>query len=139
MSAIIVLVLRIILILFLYGFLVFAFLTLWRELKITSENERGLNSPKITIGLKGESPKQFVQTEILVGRGMENDIQFINETVSLTHARLFFHNNFWMLEDSHSTNGTFLNGELIHSATILVDEDQIGIGDEVIKIVLGNK
>lgn len=80
---------------------------------------------------------EFEQPEITFGRGPHHDIQISEEVVSENHARIYFLNGNWMLEDSHSTNGTFLNGERIHSPTVLVDEDTFNIGGKTFTFLLG--
>ena len=139
MSAIIVLIIRILMVLSIYSFLALALLTLWRELKKTSERQATLAHPAITIHIEGKAKRQFLQPEILIGRGLENDIQLTDETISLQHARIYHLNENWMVEDSQSTNGTFLNGESIHSPTVLVDQDRIDIGSKTLEVnISGN-
>lgn len=134
MSAILVLVLRILMVVSIYGFLALAFLALWRELKKTSSDQAALARPTITFSIEGQARKTYTQSEILLGRGTENDIPFEDETISQRHARIFFLNNHWMIEDIQSTNGTYLNGELIHAPAVLIDEDRIDIGSKSLEV-----
>ncbi len=134
MSAIIVLILRILLVVCIYSFLGIALLALWQELRKSSKEQEALSHPKITIDIDGKSIKQYAQAEIMIGRGEENDIRFQDETISLQHARIFYFNNNWMVEDSHSTNGTFLNGETIHSPVVMIDGDRIEIGGKTLNV-----
>ncbi|MBM3137960.1 MAG: FHA domain-containing protein, partial [Chloroflexi bacterium] len=110
MSAIVVLIIRILMIVSIYGFLGLAFLALWRELKKTTEQQAANAQPSLSLIIDGSENLQFSQPEIFIGRSANNDIQVIDETVSQHHARIFFQYDHWMLEDSRSTNGTFLNG-----------------------------
>jgi pSer/pThr/pTyr-binding forkhead associated (FHA) protein len=134
MSAIIVLIIRILMVACIYGFLGFALIAMWRELKRTTEQQTATARPTLSLTIDGTENLQFSQPEILIGRSVENDIQVIDETVSQQHARIFFQNNHWMLEDSQSTNGTFLNGDMIHSAAVLIEEDRIDIGNKTIVV-----
>lgn len=136
MSAIIVLILRITLVLCLYGFLIFSFVLLWKEMRKTNENQTLSKASTIAVEIEGEGLREFAQQEIRIGRSSENDIQFPEETISMNHARIFFHNNHWMLEDTHSTNGTYLNGEKILAATVVVDQDKITIGERNLRTKL---
>jgi len=77
----------------------------------------------------------FSQPEITIGRGLDNDILLEDETVSLNHARIYLLNKSWMIEDSQSTNGTFLNDEILHLAVILVDQDLIKVGEKIIRVI----
>lgn len=139
MSAILVLVIRILMVVSIYGFLALAFLALWRELKKTSSDQAALAHPTITLLIDGDTRKTYTQPEILIGRGTENDIPLEDETISHRHARIFFLNNNWMIEDSQSTNGTYLNGEIIHAPAVLIDEDRIDIGSKSIEVHLTEK
>ena len=136
MSAILVLVIRILMVASIYGFLVLAFLALWRELKKYSSDQAELARPTITLLIDGDTRKTYTQPEILIGRSAENDIPLEDETISQRHARIFFLNNNWMVEDSHSTNGTYLNGEIIHAPAVLIDQDRIDIGSKTIEVHL---
>jgi pSer/pThr/pTyr-binding forkhead associated (FHA) protein len=132
MSAIIVLFIRILMVASIYGFLGFAFFALWHELKKTTEQQAATAQPSLSINVEGKENLQFSKPEIFLGRSAENDIQIIDETVSQQHARIFYLNNNWMLEDNQSTNGTFLNGEIIHSQTVLIEKDRIDIGNKTL-------
>jgi len=72
--------------------------------------------------------------EIFIGRDPQNDLQLNDETISARHARIFLSNSLWMVEDSLSTNGTFLNNEKILSPTALVEDDIIRCGKINIRI-----
>ena len=65
--------------------------------------------------------------DIVIGRSPECDIQFIVENVSRRHARVFFHNEEYMIEDLESTNGLFVNGVKVVRCA-LRNNDQIELG-----------
>lgn len=136
MSAIIVLILRIFLIISLYGFLFLCLVTLWRELEKTIKQQSSEYSPQIQLDIMDGRILKFSQPEISIGRRSGRDIQIDNETVSLDHARIFFTNNSWMVEDRNSTNGTKLNNEALDSPVVLVDGDQIKLGNYEIRVIL---
>ena len=64
-----------------------------------------------------------------IGRAVENDIVITSRRVSREHARLMRRGWRVILEDSGSTNGTFLNDERALNPVELRDADRIGIGD----------
>jgi hypothetical protein len=66
---------------------------------------------------------------ITIGRAIENDIVVTSKRVSREHACV--RRDRWrvILEDLGSTNGTFLNDELVLTPVPLHDEDHIKIGD----------
>ncbi|WP_052889101.1 FHA domain-containing serine/threonine-protein kinase [Thermogemmatispora carboxidivorans] len=72
---------------------------------------------------------RFHQDVTTIGRTNGNDFIIAGRTVSRRHARLWFDNGFWYLEDLQSANGTLVNGERIQQ-TVLRDGDVIQLGDE---------
>ena len=135
MSAIIVLILRILLVACLYIFLAVSFVILWRDLIKTIELQKSRAYPRLDFDLNNGAIMTFSQPEITIGRGLNNDILLEDETVSLNHARIYLLNKSWMIEDSQSTNGTFLNDEILHLAVILVDQDLIKVGEKIIRVI----
>jgi pSer/pThr/pTyr-binding forkhead associated (FHA) protein len=50
------------------------------------------------------------QTELLVGRHPACDVVLRHPSVSRRHARVFFRDGRWIVQDLDSTNGTEVNG-----------------------------
>ncbi len=67
-----------------------------------------------------------------IGRGEEVPIHLSDTEASREHARLRIRNERVEVEDLQSTNGTFVNGELISSSSELNDGDRIQIGSTTI-------
>ena len=65
--------------------------------------------------------------DIVIGRSPQCDIRFVVENVSRRHARVFFHNEEFMIEDLESTNGLFVNGVKVVRCA-LRNNDQIELG-----------
>ena len=128
MSAIVVLGLRILMTASLYAFLVLALLFFLREMQHTIRQKESQHLPSIFLHADGLPVRSFSQMEILIGRDAQNDLQLQDDTISARHARIFNSNNLWMVEDSQSTNGTFLNNEKILSPTALVEDDILRCG-----------
>src|ERR1051325_2737326 len=61
-------------------------------------------------GLKIAHP---VGDELLIGRGEDCQIRIERPTVSKHHAKIFFKNERWYVEDLGSSNFTYLNGHKI--------------------------
>ncbi len=63
----------------------------------------------------------------LLGRNSDQ-IPLTDNTVSRRHAEIRQQDGYWVLEDLHSSNGTYVNGERIHQAVRLKHGDQIKVG-----------
>jgi pilus assembly protein CpaF len=96
----------------------------------------------ISLRVQGESdpePKveSFAKDELSIGRVAGNDLVLANTTVSSHHARIYRSNGSWTVADQQSTNGTFLNGQLLAEPASLSDGDEIAVGDFRIHVDLG--
>jgi pSer/pThr/pTyr-binding forkhead associated (FHA) protein len=133
MSGSIILALRLTLAFALYGFLGWALVVLWRDIRrqgISLANRR-ITSINLTIRHRRAAPivTNFTQPEITLGRDPGCDIPLVDDTVSTRHAQLTYHHNQWWLEDLSSTNGTTLNQIAITMPTVLTAGDEIKCGD----------
>jgi pSer/pThr/pTyr-binding forkhead associated (FHA) protein len=135
MPATTILVLRILLIASLYGFLLWAFFTIWRDLKRQSMILADHQAPPIILsGQDGQSVYRFTKPEIVIGRDPVYDISLNDKTVSTQHARLSHHHHQWWVEDLNSTNGTFLNQEPVSTSVVVTSGDQLRCGQVVFGI-----
>lgn len=122
--------------LLLYAFFIGVLGLLYSALK----DKLTLPDPSITeIGLtrldeNGEETRKqsFRKPVITIGRNMDLDVFLDNSTVSSEHARITLIKGQWWIEDENSTNGTFLNGQLIDQPSVLIDSDEISVGDQKI-------
>ena len=64
-----------------------------------------------------------------VGRSPLCDILVPRSTISRVHARISREGPRYMIADAGSANGTFINGQLLHTAHLLNNNDAIGLGD----------
>ncbi|MEM7137163.1 MAG: GGDEF domain-containing protein [Myxococcota bacterium] len=74
---------------------------------------------------------------VRLGRGSDNTIVLDNDSVSRRHARVERREGHYLLVDMNSTNGTYVNDELVHDHR-LVRGDQIKIGDTILKFLSGS-
>lgn len=87
----------------------------------------------VRIEVEGKPPRDynydFQQPEITFGRDPDNDIQVPLTTVSRQHARIFFEQGDYFLEDLNSTHGTKHNDTHLgkHEKKLLRDGDEISI------------
>lgn len=84
--------------------------------------------------LGGGDPIPLRKEEMLVGRRPTCDIQLDFENVSGKHCQLRFVNGVWHVRDLHSTNGTMVNGQLIHSEHGVMPDDELGIAGHLFMI-----
>jgi serine/threonine protein kinase len=81
--------------------------------------------------MAGRSYK-FHQDVTTIGRTNGNDLVISERTVSRRHARLWFADGRWYLEDLQSANGTLVNNVRIYQPVALNDNDIVNFGDEVV-------
>lgn len=140
MSAILLLILRIILAVLLYGFLGLAIYTLMRDLKQQGELLVARQPPPITLtnmaGSEGHS-QRYTQPMIILGRDDDCDFSMDDQTVSSQHARLSYRKQQWWLEDLASTNGTYLNGEVVSAPVVVTHGDALRLGHLEVKLEIG--
>jgi pilus assembly protein CpaF len=94
----------------------------------------------IVISEKGgaERRETFVQGEVTVGRAQGVDLRLDKGNVSKQHAKLAFKDGRFIVSDLKSTNGTWVNGKKIASATILREGDKVYVGDFVLRVEAGS-
>ena len=138
MIATLVLLLRLILAVALYAFLGWALWTLLRELKQQGDKLALQKTPTLSLHFKiaevNESVKHFTQPEIMIGRDTKCDLSMMDEALSAHHARLTHHHGQWWLEDLNSTNGTFLNREILTTPAVVITGDQFKCGNTLFDI-----
>jgi two-component system, cell cycle response regulator len=77
------------------------------------------------------------QPAVIIGRSSKSDIQVDQESVSRNHAKIINTGKTIILRDLGSTNGTYVNDELIDEY-VLRDGDLIKIGRTIFKFLSGN-
>ena len=140
MSGPVILVLRLLLTISLYAFLVWAFTSLWRDIKLQGALLAGRKTPpiSITVNQPDQIPqiRRFIQPEVTIGRDPACECPVEGKSISARHARLTFHHNQWWLEDLDSTNGTLLNMEKLALPTVVISGDEFRCGETLFTISL---
>ncbi len=72
---------------------------------------------------------------ITVGRSPECDIHIDNPAVSGFHAKIYRESGRFFIEDTNSTNGTFINGNRVLKAALIMGDD-ISIGKHTLNFIL---
>jgi pSer/pThr/pTyr-binding forkhead associated (FHA) protein len=139
-SAIILLILRILLASLLYGFFGLAIYTLLRDLRQQGDLLAARQPPPLTLtGLLENHAlsHRYNKPEVILGREPGCDFPLDDKTVSSRHARLSYHHQQWWLEDLASTNGTFLNSEAITTPVVITHGDELRLGHIELHIEIG--
>ena len=92
----------------------------------------------MTITEKGgkAATREFDKPEITIGRIQGNDIVLPKSNISKRHARIIQNGDGFVIIDSKSTNGTYINGKRIDAPYDLQAGDKIFVGDFTIEIEL---
>ena len=140
-SELVVLGLRVLFVLALYGLLVWVALSARRGIgdAYTPDLPRARASRLLVLASPGGVPAPATVFELAevttIGRVSGNQIVLPDSGVSAQHARLQWEKSHWRITDLGSTNGTLINDKLIHSATPLEPGDLIGIGPIVLRLL----
>jgi hypothetical protein len=68
-----------------------------------------------------------------LGRGLEVDVRLRDIAVSRRHARIQQREGTFLLEDQHSPNGVYLNGQRVEAPRALQDGDVIELGRTLLR------
>lgn len=77
------------------------------------------------------------EQSVHIGRGGENTIVLENDSVSRQHARVDKRGHHYFVTDLNSTNGTYVNDDLV-SDYQMRRGDQLKIGDTIVKFLSGS-
>ncbi|HEX4207699.1 MAG TPA: FHA domain-containing protein [Ktedonobacteraceae bacterium] len=133
------LILRILLVVLLYLFLMQVVIAITRDLRRTAKaNEEGGSDQPPVLGhlvvvdsgpssvLPGTRFDLSPQTNI--GRGPTNVITIQDNFVSAEHTRMWFRNGEWHVQDAGSVNGTFVNNQPAREPLVAKSGDIIRVG-----------
>jgi pSer/pThr/pTyr-binding forkhead associated (FHA) protein len=65
---------------------------------------------------------------VQIGRSRYNDVRLDEDSVSSRHASLVMRDNRWIVFDVRSTNGTYVEGQLVHDARVLPSACELRFG-----------
>lgn len=74
------------------------------------------------------------ESGVLLGRNPECTLVLDDDYASGRHARVFYEDKAWYVEDLGSTNGTHVNGERITESHVLQAGTQLRIGTTVLEL-----
>jgi pSer/pThr/pTyr-binding forkhead associated (FHA) protein len=87
--------------------------------------------------IKGSRKRQVLQMpseETVVGRQQGCELRIPSPLVSRRHCRLTFRDNRLTVEDLHSANGSYVNGNLVERQTLIRPGDQLAIGPIIFRV-----
>lgn len=131
MTGSLLLILRLLTAVSLYAFLGFAFYILWKDLKRQTGEITRKAPPQLTLAYQAGDTSlnyPFSIPELTIGRDISCECVVNDTTVSAQHARLVYRQGQWWVEDLHSTNGTYLNHELVLSPLVIASGDLLRLG-----------
>lgn len=114
-----------------------------KEADISEDEETMIREPlsrkevSLKIALNGQNKKKIIldSIETNIGRQKSNEIVLEDRSVSRVHAQLINKKYYYKIRDLSSTNGSYVNGELITEQK-LVDGDRIRLGKTVLEFSL---
>jgi pSer/pThr/pTyr-binding forkhead associated (FHA) protein len=97
-----------------------------------ASTEAGPRSPRLVVErAPGHEPGMIYDLEgdIVLGRGERAEIRLEDPFASSRHAHVYEQGNIVVIEDLDSTNGTYLNEELLQTPRPLHPGDRVRIGE----------
>jgi len=129
------LALRIVLAILLYGFLALAFYVVARDLeKRATEAPPSCPAAVLVVESETQAERSLALKPITaIGRGRDNHVVIDDPFASANHAIVTWRDNAWWVEDLESHNGTYLNDERVGKPQLLVHGDRIRIGETILQ------
>ncbi len=131
---------RVAFLIFLYLFLIRAFAALQRALAVeqaVAARPAGIAFLVVQRSVRGAprvGERMALRAVSSIGRDAGNDVVLNDEAASARHALMEFADGEWWVEDSGSTNGTRVNGEVIRSRERLRYGDELGVGRVALRL-----
>ncbi|MBK7534148.1 MAG: diguanylate cyclase [Myxococcales bacterium] len=91
----------------------------------------------VIYGLELGKKFNLTRSQMIIGRSSKADVQIDQEAVSRNHCKILNTGNAVLLRDMGSTNGTYVNDEMIDEY-VLRDGDFIKVGRCIFKFLSGN-
>jgi hypothetical protein len=124
--------LRLAFLLLIYVFFVLVARQLWRDLRAGAAGAGRPLARLVVVSSPEGRPEAGTSIPLdavnSIGRDVNNSIVIDDSFVSTEHALLTFRGRAWYVEDSGSTNGTYLNGQRIEGLWPLGFGDEIQVG-----------
>lgn len=133
------LILRLLLIVLLYLFLMQVVIAITRDLRKASTVSIGANAKLAPVlghlVVVDSGPSNIMpgthfdlEPQTSIGRGPTNTIQIPDNFISSEHTRLWYRNGQWFVQDAGSVNGTFVNNQPAYNALAAKLGDIVRVG-----------
>ena len=99
-----------------------------------SRSRKGFTTLAVMEGPLRGTTVPLKESGVLLGRNPECTLVLDDDYASGRHARVFYDDKSWFVEDLGSTNGTHVNGERITAPTQLQAGTQLRIGTTVLEL-----
>ena len=99
-----------------------------------SRSRKGFTTLAVMEGSLRGTTVPLKESGVLLGRNPECTLVLDDDYASGRHARVFYDDKSWFVEDLGSTNGTHVNGERITAPTQLQAGTQLRIGTTVLEL-----
>jgi pSer/pThr/pTyr-binding forkhead associated (FHA) protein len=132
MNAVLTLIIRLLLILLCYIFVGWIAYLIYMDLKRMRSDRKNISSIPIKLLAKTDDRSQektFQKSAIIIGRDPAVDFILQDDRVSLRHCKIEYIQNQWWVEDLNSTNGTYVNDSLLNTRIVLMNNDQLRLGN----------
>ncbi|MDF1515899.1 MAG: FHA domain-containing protein [Anaerolineae bacterium] len=129
------LVLRMLMVVFLYAFLGIALYIIWREYNHNARNPEHAPPPAVLIETTSpDSDISFTLRPVTaLGRSGDNHVVIDDPFASTHHAIIVWRDQHWWIEDLESHNGTLVNDQPLTEPARLTTGDIIRIGESEFK------
>lgn len=102
--------------------------------KKTSPKPKAITTLLVTEGPLTGSSLQLTDRPIIVGRAPTSTLVLDDDYASAQHARIYFHEGRWYVEDLGSTNGTVVGGVRITAPTPLSANTPVRFGQTIVEL-----
>jgi pSer/pThr/pTyr-binding forkhead associated (FHA) protein len=136
MQALLFLILRLALLICLLAFTGLIVWTMWREWRGGQASLIAESHPTLILLQPPDARSlRFRTLQVIIGRSQGCDAVIPDPTLSGRHARFSYHHQQWWLEDLQTTNGTFLNGQMVSEPVVITSGDAILCGRVRLEVV----
>jgi pSer/pThr/pTyr-binding forkhead associated (FHA) protein len=135
--AILLLIVRVLLAVLLYGFLALLLVYLYRDMRLAERASQLSGPARLDLIQGGQVVESFPLARVsTVGRAVGNTICLDDVTVSAHHAQISHSQEGWWVQDLGSSNGTAVNGVQISTRVPLTEGDEIRVGNSRLQLHL---